>query len=161
MAISCSSHSDPNTPPIPTRQLNTESPRTHRAHHRVVRADQSFPRRPSVMHPYTANPGASGLSSIYMRGALQSKALARNVNTRNKGCSVDGCCTFVTDCALFEGREAIGGVGIYSPRSHEGHEGPAGRYDELQPRLIQHRVTEDTENITLGVIPAKAGIRFT
>ena len=60
------------------------------------------PRRPSAMHPYTASPGASGLSSIYMRGSLHSKPLTRNPKTRDKGCSVDGCCSIEPDCAVFE-----------------------------------------------------------
>ena len=36
------------------------------------------------MHPYTASPGASGLSSIYMHGSLHSKPLTPNPKTRNK-----------------------------------------------------------------------------
>ena len=60
-----------------------------------------LPAPPSAMHPYTASPGASGLSSIYMHGTLHSKPLARNPNTRNKGCSVDGCCTLRKIFVLF------------------------------------------------------------
>ena len=58
-----------------------------------LRPSASSAARPSATCPYRSS------------STLHSKPLARNPNTRNKGCSVDGCCSIESDFELFGGGE--------------------------------------------------------